>query len=198
MSTANIAPPSIRSSGFDRPIETGRYEIDPVHSRIGFVARHAMVTKVRGSFYEFSGSGRFDADAPSSSHLELTIEASSIDTRNPDRDAHLRTNDFLDVARFPTLTFRSTSFEQLDPHHYRVTGDLNLRGVTNPVVIDFEVTGSAVDPDGAERIGFEGTSVINRKAWGVNWNASLDAGGVLVSDRITLEFDVSAIRMSDD
>ena len=96
------------------------------------------------------------------------------------------------------MNFRSTLFEQLDPHRYRVTGDLNLRGETHPVVIDFEVTGSAVDADGVERIGFEGTSVINRKTWGVNWNTSLDAGGVLVGDRITLEFDVSAVRMTDD
>lgn len=179
-------------------VATGSYEIDPVHSRIGFVARHAMVTKVRGSFNEFAGTGWFDADDPSRSHLELTIQASSIDTRNADRDEHIRTNDFLDVAQFPTLSFASTGFEQLAEAVFRISGDLTIRGVTKNIAIDFEVNGTSVDPDGDERVGFEGSTVINRKDWGVNFHAALDAGGVLVSDKITLEFDVSAVRLADD
>ena len=173
---------------------SGTYAIDPSHSRIGFVARHAMVTKVRGSFNEFSGTGYFDAEAPSRSSVNLTIEAASIDTRNADRDAHLRGNDFLDMETYPQITFASTAVEQVDEENYRVTGDLTIKGVTRPVTVDFEYTGSAVDPFQNLRVGFEGKTTINRKDWGVNWNAALEAGGVLVSEKVTLEFEVSAIR----
>lgn len=173
---------------------TGTYAIDPTHSRIGFVARHAMVTKVRGSFNEFEGSGFFDADHPESSKLELTIQAASIDTRNADRDAHLRSNDFFDMEAHPEVTFASTAVEELGDAEYRVTGDLTIKGVTNPVTVDLEYTGSAVDPFGNQRIGFEGTTTVNRKDWGVNWNAALETGGVLVSEKVTLELEVSAIR----
>ena len=173
---------------------TGTYAIDPTHSRIGFVARHAMVTKVRGSFNEFEGSGYFDAESPASSRLQLTIQAASIDTRNADRDGHLKSNDFFDMETYPTITFTSTAVEQVDPESYRVTGDLTIKGVTKPVTVDFEFTGAATDPFGNHRIGFEGKTTVNRKDWGVNWNAALEAGGVLVSEKVTLEFEVSAIR----
>ena len=173
---------------------TGTYAIDASHSRIGFVARHAMVTKVRGSFNEFEGSGFFDADSPSNSHLQLKIAAASIDTRNADRDAHLRSNDFFDMETYPEITFVSTEVEQTGDDTYRVTGDLTIKGVTKPVTIDFEYTGTAVDPYGNQRIGLDGATTVNRKDWGVNWNAALEAGGVLVSEKVTLEFEVSAIR----
>ena len=173
---------------------TGTYRIDPSHSRIGFVARHAMVTKVRGSFNDFDGAGYFDAEDPTKSHLRLTIEAASIDTRNADRDAHLRSNDFFDMENHPQITFASTSVVGLGDDRYRVTGDLTIRGVTKPVTVDFDYTGNAVDPFGNHRIGLEGSVVVNRKDWGVSWNAALDAGGVLVSDKVTLEFEVSAIK----
>ena len=173
---------------------TGTYALDPSHSRIGFVARHAMVTKVRGSFNEFEGSGYFDAENPANSHLQLSIQAASIDTRNADRDGHLRSNDFFDMENYPQITFTSTGVEQVDAESYRVTGDLTIKGVTKPVTVDFEYTGTAVDPYGNTRIGFEGTTTVNRKDWGVSWNAALEAGGVLVSEKVTLEFEVSAIR----
>jgi polyisoprenoid-binding protein YceI len=175
-------------------IPTGSFTVDPSHSRIGFVARHAMVTKVRGSFNEFEGSGSFDAENPAASDLQLTIKAASIDTRNADRDGHLRSNDFFDMDTYPEITFASTAVEQLDAESYRVTGDLTIKGVTKPVTVDFEYTGTAVDPFGNQRIGLEGKTTVNRKDWGVNWNAALEAGGVLVSEKVTLEFDVSAIR----
>jgi len=173
---------------------TGTYTIDPTHSRIGFVARHAMVTKVRGSFNEFDGSGYFDAENPANSRVELTIQAASIDTRNADRDGHLKSNDFFDMETYPQITFASAAVEQLDAENYRVTGDLTIKGVTKPVTVDFEYTGTAVDPYGNTRVGFEGKTTVNRKDWGVNWNAALEAGGVLVSEKVTLEFEVSAIR----
>jgi len=176
---------------------TGTYVIDPTHSRIGFVARHAMVTKVRGSFNEFEGSGYFDAEDPTKSRATLSITASSIDTRNADRDAHLRSNDFFDMETYPTITFTSTAVDAIDAENYRVTGDLTIKGTTKPVTIDFEYTGTAVDPYGNTRLGFDGRATVNRKDWGVNWNAALEAGGVLVSEKVTLEFEVSAIRTDD-
>ena len=178
-------------------IPTGTYTIDPTHSRIGFVARHAMVTKVRGSFNDFDGTGTFDADQPTAARLQLTIKAASIDTRNTDRDAHLRSNDFFDMDTYPEITFVSTAVQQTGDDEYQVTGDLTIKGVTKPVTIDFEYTGTAVDPYGNTRIGLEGTTTINRKDWGVNWNAALETGGILVSEKVTLEFEVSAIRTAN-
>jgi polyisoprenoid-binding protein YceI len=176
------------------PQLTGPYTLDPAHSRIGFVARHAMVTKVRGSFNEFAGAGYFDAEDPSRSRLEVTIQAASIDTRNADRDAHLRSNDFFDMEAYPEIHFVSTRVEPVDATNYRVTGDLTIKGVSMPVTIDFEFTGAATDPFGNDRIGLEGSVAVNRKDWGVNWNAALETGGVLVSEKVTLEFELSAVR----
>jgi len=177
---------------------TGTYTIDPSHSRIGFAARHAMVTKVRGSFNEFEGSGYFDAEDPARSHARLTVEAASIDTRSADRDAHLRSNDFFEMETYPQITFASTTVEPVDATTFRVTGDLTIKDVTRPVTFDLEYTGTAVDPFGNRRLGLEGSVVVNRKDWGLTWNAPLDAGGVLVSEKVTLEFEVSAIRTDAD
>lgn len=176
---------------------TGTYAIDPSHSRIGFVARHAMVTKVRGSFNDFAGTGFFDADDPSRSHLELRIQAASIDTRNADRDAHLRSNDFFDMDTYPTLEFGSTNVEAVGATTYRVTGDLTIKGVTRPVTIDFEYEGVATDPYGNQRIGLEGRATVNRRDFGIEFNVALDTGGVLVGEKIALEFEVSAVRFDD-
>lgn len=173
---------------------TGTYAIDPSHSRIGFVARHAMVTKVRGSFNEFDGTGHFDATDPTRSHLELTIQTTSIDTRNPDRDAHLRSNDFFAMETYPTITFTSTAVEGIDDATFRVTGDLTIKGITKPVVIDFDYAGTATDPYGSQRIGLEGRATVNRRDFGIEFNVALDAGGVLVGEKIALEFEVSAVR----
>jgi polyisoprenoid-binding protein YceI len=170
------------------------YTIDTAHSRVGFVARHAMVTKVRGAFNQWEGSAHIDGANPANSSARVTIQARSIDTRNSQRDEHLRSNDFLDMSTHPEITFASTSIEQLDDSTFRMIGDLTVRGVTRPVSIDFEYTGSAVDPYGNRRVGLEGSTVINRKDFGVTWNAALEGGGVLVSEKITLEIEVSAIR----
>lgn len=173
---------------------TGDYTLDVSHSRIGFVARHAMVTKVRGAFNEFTGSAHIDGADPSKSSATVTIQAASVDTRNADRDAHLRSNDFFDMETYPQITFVSTAAEQVDEANYRLTGDLTIKGITKPVTIGFEYAGSAIDPWGNLRVGFEGSVTINRKDWGVNWNAALDAGGILVSEKVTLEFEISAIK----
>jgi polyisoprenoid-binding protein YceI len=173
---------------------TGEYTLDAAHTRIGFSARHAMITKVRGAFSEFEGHAHIDAADPTKSSVSVTIKVASIDTRNEQRDAHLRGNDFIDVEKYPEITFVSTSVEPQGDDHYLVSGDLTIRDVTRPVSIDFEFTGSAVDPFGNVRVGFEGTKTINRKDWGVNWNVALEAGGFLVSENVTLELEVSAIK----
>jgi polyisoprenoid-binding protein YceI len=173
---------------------TGTYAIDASHSRFGFVARHAMVTKVRGSFNEFEGTATIDGANPSNSSVNVTIKVDSIDTRNKQRDDHIRTNDFLDVANYPEITFVSTAIEHAGGDEFQVTGDLTVRGITKSISFPLEFQGAATDPFGNSRIGFEGSVVINRKDWGVNWNAALEAGGVLVSEKVTLEFEISAVK----
>jgi polyisoprenoid-binding protein YceI len=183
---------------FDAPTSaveniSGDYTIDPTHSRIGFSTRHAMVTTVRGHFSEFAGTAHVDTENPASSSVELTIKTSSIDTGVADRDAHLRSADFFNADENKEITFSSTKVER-DGEDWVITGDLTINGVTKEVTVPFELTGSAQDPFGNIRIGFEGGTAINRKDWGVTWNAALETGGVLVSDKVKLEFDVSAIR----
>lgn len=141
-----------------------------------------------------AGTGTFDPANPAAARLQLSIEAASIDTRNSDRDAHLRSNDFIDMDTHPEITFASTAVEQSGNDEYRVTGDLTIKGVSKPVTIDFDYTGTAVDPYGNTRIGLEGVTTIKRKDWGITWNAALETGGVLVGEKVTLEFEVSAIR----
>jgi len=177
---------------------TGDYTIDAAHSRVGFAARHAMVTKVRGQFNEFEGIAHLDFADPGKSTASLTIKTDSVDTRNEQRDAHLRTNDFFDAPNFPEIKFRSTSTEKVDDDHYRLVGDLTIKETTKPVAIEFEFTGTAVDPFGNVRVGFEGSTTINRRDWKVEWNAPLEAGGVLVSDKVTLEIEVSAIKANPE
>jgi polyisoprenoid-binding protein YceI len=173
---------------------TGEYTLDPAHTRIGFVARHAMVTKVRGAFNEFSGAAHLDGENPNRSSAQVTIQAASIDTRNADRDAHLRSNDFLQMDEYPEITFRSTEISWTGDDTFDVTGDLTIKGMTRPVTIPFTFEGQATDPFGNTRVGFEGSTTINRKDFGVTWNAALETGGVLVGDKIVLEFEISAVK----
>jgi polyisoprenoid-binding protein YceI len=172
---------------------TGTWEIDPAHTILGFSARHAMVAKVRGKFNEFAGSFTIDGANPANSKADLTIQAGSIDTGNADRDGHLVSPDFLDAAQFATLTFTSTSIA-VSGDSIKVTGDLTVHGVTKPVTIDYEFTGISQDPWGNTKIGFEGHAKINRKDFGLVWNAALETGGVLVGEDIKLELDVEATK----
>lgn len=173
---------------------TGTYTFDTAHTRLGFVARHAMVTKVRGSFKEFEGTATIDADDPSKSSASITIQAASIDTRVAARDDHLRSNDFLDMETYPQITFASTEVKHVGGNDFEVTGDLTLRGVTRSITFPLEFQGSAKDPFGNLRIGFDGSTEISRKDYGITYNATLETGGVLVSDKIVLEFEISAIK----
>jgi polyisoprenoid-binding protein YceI len=183
---------------FDAPTQavadiSGSYTIDSSHTRLGFSARHAMVTTVRGQFKEFEGAATVDTATPANSSVNITIQAASIDTGAEDRDGHLRSADFFDADVMPTITFVSTAVEA-NGDDWNITGDLTIKGVTQSVTIPFEFTGSAQDPFGNTRIGFEGSTSINRKDFGLTWNAALDTGGVLVSEKIKLDFDVSAIK----
>ncbi|WP_374456942.1 YceI family protein [Nocardioides sp.] len=186
------------TTGFDAPTTaiddiSGDYALDVSHSRLGFVARHAMVTKVRGQFGAFSGTATIDEATPASSKVELSIDVTSVETGSADRDGHLKSGDFFDAETYPAITFTSTDVKR-DGNDWTITGDLTIKDVTKPVTIEFEQTGSAVDPFGNTRVGFEGETTINRKDWGLTWNAALETGGVLVSEKIKLEFDVSAIK----
>jgi polyisoprenoid-binding protein YceI len=163
-------------------LPTGTFTIDPTHSLIGFSARHAMVTKVHGSFDEYSGSGTVSDGI---AQLSVDISVNSISTRN--------SADFFDAATFPKITFSSTSVTNANGERVTVEGDLTIRDVTKPISIDFEYTGTAIDPYGNARFGFEGAAEINRKDFGLTWNAALETGGLLVSENIKLEFEISAI-----
>lgn len=173
----------------------GDYQLDVAHTTLGFTARHAMVTKVRGHFGEFDGQVHIDADLSKSS-VRVVIQAASITTGQEMRDNHLRSNDFLAMEDYAEIIFESTGVERAGEDAVQMTGNLTIRGVTKPVTFTMEYTGSAKDPFGNQRAGFEGSVVINRKDWGVSWNAPLEAGGVLVSEKVTLEFDVSAVKNS--
>ena len=186
------------TTGFDAPTTaiddiTGDYTIDPSHSTVGFVARHAMVTKVRGQFNGFEGTAHVDVTNPAASRVDLTIDVATVDTRSADRDGHLKSGDFFDVETYPTIRFVSTDVKR-SGSVWTVTGDLTIKDVTESVSVDFEETGSAQDPFGNVRVGFEGATTVNRKDFGLTWNAALETGGVLVSEKIKLEFDVSAIK----
>jgi polyisoprenoid-binding protein YceI len=178
----------------DLSATTGTWVIDPTHTVIGFTVRHAMVAKVRGRFNEFSGSFTLDGDNPSASRAELTIQAASFDTQNADRDAHVRSADFLDVENYPTMTFTSTKVEVSGPNTFTVTGDLTIRGTTKSVPVTFEMLGMSKDPWGGTRIGFEGEGEINRKEYDLTWNVALETGGVLVSEHVKLTLDVEAVK----
>jgi polyisoprenoid-binding protein YceI len=175
---------------------TGDYAVDVAHTRIGIRARHAMVTTVRGSFTEFAGTAHLDTAKPAASSVTLRIATATVDTGVPDRDTHLRSADFLDVEKYPEMVFTSTDVEQVEEDVYRVTGDLTIKDVTRPVTIDFALTGSALDPFGNMRVGFEGALAIKRSDWQLTYNSVLETGGVLISDRIQVEFDVSVIKQS--
>ena len=196
--TATAESP-VENPTFDAPTSavediSGDYTIDPTHTRLGFSARHAMVTTVRGQFTDFAGTAHVDTANPAASKVELTIRTASIDTGVADRDGHLTSADFFDAEANPEITFSSTAVEREDASTWLITGDLTIKGVSRPVTLEFESTGSARDPFGNLRIGFEGGTSINRKDWGLSWNAALETGGVLVSEKIKLDFDVSAIK----
>lgn len=175
---------------------SGDYVLDTAHTRLGFVARHAVVARVHGSFERFHGGAHVDAGHPSRSSVSVDIEAGSVTTGVKQRDAHLRTSDFLDVPHHPLITFRSTEVSRPRTFLFRVLGDLTIRGITRPLPLEFQYRGSAVEDTGEDRHLFTASTVISRNAWGVSWSAPVEAGGLLVADLVTLELRVSALRLA--
>ncbi|MBM6589830.1 MULTISPECIES: YceI family protein [Brevibacterium] len=173
---------------------TGTWDLDPQHARLGFSARHSMVSRVRGAFNVVEGVAHIDAGDLSKTDVTITIQTDSVDTRTPDRDAHLRSADFFDVEKYPTITFVSTGIDEVEEGSYIVNGDLTIRDITRSVSVPIELLGVDTDQNGALRVGFEGKRRIDRRDWGVKWNTPLDSGGLLISDKITLEFEFSLIK----
>ena len=173
--------------------QAGTYALDPGHTSVEFVARHLMISKVRGQFTDVSGSITV-ADRPEDSKVEATIATASVNSGEPARDEHLRGADFFDVATYPTITFRSTAVDHVDDEHWKVTGDLTVRDVTRPVVLDVEFEGATATPFGDNRIGFSASAELDREDFGLTWNVALETGGVVVGKKVKLEFAVEAIQ----
>ena len=172
---------------------TRTWNIDTSHSAIRFTVRHLVIAKVHGQFTKFAGAISLDDADPTRSSVAVEIDAASVDTREEKRDAHLRSADFLDVEKFPTLTFKSTKVELEGGKVARLVGDLTIHGVTKSVVLEVEDQGRAKDPWGGERAGFEAKTRINRKDYGLQWNVALEAGGVLVGENIDITLEVEAL-----
>jgi polyisoprenoid-binding protein YceI len=193
--TDTITPVSTRAvNGLTLP-STGTFVLDKSHTEVGFIARHLMVSKVRGRFTDFEGTVVV-ADDPSESSVEVTIQAASINTNDENRDKHVRTNDFLSVDEFPALTFRSTKVELSSGGDWKVNGDLTVRGVTRPIVLDVQFEGVIQDPWGNQRLGFTASGEIDRNDFGVSFNAALETGGFVVSPKVKLEIEAEAVRQA--
>ena len=178
------------SSATITSLPTGTWTIDPAHTEVGFVARHLMVSKVRGTFSAVEGTV-VAADPVSDSTVDVTVQMASVETRSADRDGHLKSADFFDVENFPTMTFKSTSFDGEN-----LTGDLTIKDVTKPVTFEVEFGGVGNDPWGNTKAGFEAEAEVNRKDWGLNWNAAVEGGGVLVSEKIKIVLDVQLLKQA--
>src|SRR5690348_16423175 len=170
--------------------ETSVWTIDPAHSNVEFAVKHMMFTTVKGRFAGVDGQIELNENDLADSFVNVTIDATSVDTRDEKRNAHLRSADFFDVETHPTLTFKSTKVESKRDDDFKVTGDLTMHGVTKSVVLDVEQTGRGKNPWGQEVIGFEAKTKINRKDFGLNWNAALESGGVLVIDEVKIAIDI--------
>jgi polyisoprenoid-binding protein YceI len=192
-SISNPSAPTTRPFNGTTVPEAGRYVIDPSHTDVAFVAKHLMVTKVRGRFSEFDGAVTVTED-PLASSVSVDIRTASLDSRDADRDAHVRSADLLDVESFPTMSFASTAVRHLGDNRFAVEGDLTIRDVARTVVLDMELDGVVGDPWGGTRIAFSAGTEINREDWDLTWNVALDTGGVLVSKKVRIEIEGQAVR----
>jgi len=170
------------------------WNFDLVHSDIGFWVRHLMISKVRGHFNKWSGSLEIDEAKPEASKVSIDIDASSIDTKEEQRDNHLRSVDFLDVANYPVINFESTGVQKTGDSEYTATGNLTIHGVTKPVVLGVEYAGRTKDPWGGERAGFTAKTAIDRKDWGLGWNMALEAGGFVVGDKVEIQIEAEVVK----
>ncbi len=173
---------------------TSTWQLDPAHSSVEFSVKHMMMTTVRGRFKDVTATLTGDRDHPQAAGVEATIDAASIDTGVADRDAHLRGPDFFNAEQYPTATFRSTRVEPVDDEHAKIYGELTIRDVTRPVVLDVEYEGQGKDAYGNQRAGFTATTTINRLEYGLKWNPLLETGGAVVSDRVKLTLHIAAVK----
>lgn len=176
------------------PALAATYDVDVSHSSVGFSVRHMGVSNVRGAFSEFSGSFDFDPADPKSWQVEATVQVGSIDTRIENRDNHLKSPDFFDAENHPTITFRSTGVKPLENGRYQLAGDLTIRGVTKPIVLDLELLGTTTDMRGNELAGFTATGTINRQDFGLSWSKVLETGGLVVGNEVKLMIEIEGIR----
>jgi len=174
------------------------WQIDASHTQIQFTVRHMMISRVRGSFEKFNGLIDFDADNPAATRVEITIDAASINTRDAQRDNHLRSPDFLNVDKFSTLTFISKRVEAKDDTTGRLIGDLTIRGVTREAALDVEYLGQAKSPWGTLSAGFTGSTTIDRKEWGLTWNQALETSGILVGDKINIDIEMEIVKQPEE
>ncbi len=172
------------------------WQIDSSHSQINFTARHMMISKVRGTFENFSGTVNFDEENPTHTAVNIEVDLTSINTRDEQRDGHLKSPDFFDVENYPTMKFVSSRVEQFDAHNGRLYGQLTIKDVTKEAVLDVEYAGIAKSPWGTESAGFSASGSINRKEWGLNWNQALETGGVLVGDKINIEIELELVKQA--
>jgi polyisoprenoid-binding protein YceI len=171
------------------------WQLDPAHTNVEFTVRHMMISNVKGQFQKTSGTIAVNGNDPASAKIDATIDASSVYTRVERRDADLKSPNFLDVEKYPTITFKSTKVEADGPNKWKVTGDLTLHGVTRPVVLEVEGSGAPIsDPMGNTRAGASATATIKRSDFGLTWNKALEAGGVMVGDEVAISIDVEAIK----
>ncbi len=172
------------------------WKIDPSHSQIQFTVRHMMIANVRGRFEDFSGTVEFDENDPTRSTIDVQIEAASVNTRDANRDNHLRSPDFFNVEQYPYITFKSKRVEKVDDTHGRITGDLTIRDVTKEVFLDVEYNGQSKSPWGTISAGASAQTKIDRTEWGLGWNVALETGGILVGNEIKIDIEIEIIKES--
>jgi polyisoprenoid-binding protein YceI len=195
LTTTSTSNPALRIVGNEELPAVGTYALDASHSQVGFSVRHLMVSKTKGRFSDFAGTVHI-AEDPLESSVSVTIQANSVDTRDEQRDGHLRSGDFFDVEAWPTLTYESRSVRQVGEGRYVLEGDLTVKGISQPVPLELTFEGGAVDPWGGVRLGFSAKAELDREAFGLTWNAALETGGVVVGKKVTIEIEAEAIKQS--
>lgn len=195
LTTTPISNPAVRLVEGQEVPAAGSYALDPSHSQVGFAVRHVMVSKTRGRFSDFAGNIEI-GENPLESSVTVTIQTASIDTRDEQRDGHLRSGDFFDSEVWPTMAYQSRSVRQVGEGRYIVDGDLTIKDVTRPVPLELSFEGGAADPWGGIRIGFSAKAELDREAFGLTWNQALETGGVLVGKKVSIEIEAEAIRQA--
>jgi polyisoprenoid-binding protein YceI len=195
VTTTSTSNPAVRIVGNDELPAVGTYALDASHSQVGFAVRHLMVSKTKGRFSDFAGTVNI-AENPLESSVSVTIQTNSVDTRDEQRDGHLRSGDFFDVEAWPTITYQSRSVRQVGKGQYVVEGDLTVKDVTQPVPLELTFEGGATDPWGGVRLGFSAKAELDREAFGLTWNQALETGGVLVGKKVTIEIEAEAIKQA--